>query len=1151
MQDLTDLDLSHNRIADVSPLANLHNLTDLDLSHNRISDVSPLAALENLTHLDIGFNSIQDKSVLFSALSALKNLVSLDLSAIHISDVSPLAALENLTHLDLSITQISNVSSLAALKNLIVLNLYGNQISDVAPLTALENLKELDLSNNRISVSPLAALENLTVLDLSNTGISDISPLAALKNLWRLYLSENRISDVAPLAALKNLLELKLDENHILDFSPIADLIPNLKIYENSNQAALVAAADPEAPVQIPDPNLRTYIENELRKSAGARITQAEMATLTSLSPFGIRDLTGLEFAINLRALYLWDEEISDVSALTALENLEELVLTGAQLSDVSALAALENLKVLRLSENRISDVSALATLNNLTRLNLENNAISDVSVIATLENLTELYLANNQLVDVSVLAALNNLTELDLSENQIADVSALAALNNLTRLYLSHNQIADVSRLAALENLTWLSLSENQISDVSVLATLENLIRLYLSHNQISDVAPLGNLHNLTELHLSHNQISDVAPLGNLHNLTELHLSHNQISDVAPLAALENLKELYLSHNQIADASALTALEDLTSVDVTLVPFCLTLDPPDLNNPGQNPEGVHIFNLVVLDSSIWTKADTIYEESLSEGIVLTVRFLNGSKWDQDTVKNYARLWEKHGAVRFKFTTTGTSDINIHFYSGKNSARLGSPGLHDAREGLATMWLTAINQRTILHEFGHALGFIHEHQTPAGSNLDLNQILKDARAKYVEDGLSEEKVEEKLEDNYKRLDAGPSTNFSEFDPESVMLYGGLPLIGGGKTESNDDLSELDKKYMGIFYPKPDPLVSSIRVHGIRDGESIASGTTRTLEVSVRASDGSRIPDKAVAFSWSDTKWGVFASAAFTHTLAQTDKSGGAAKTKVTFTGQNDHVIISVKVAGSTLKEDFKIFVKGKPAVSLTQEIDFRIDAEHELWGDKRDWYETIYIEPPIDGARVTITNVEVSGKAVDQGRIKWWNPLCWCWKYGPWGTAGVYEDRTVTHNAASTSEYEKNYVTIYGWVEDGLYQHASVEVTGTIHYEYVAAAPSAWAELPQETSLLHNYPNPFNPETWIPYHLAAPADVTLTIYAVNGQVVRRLDLGYQAAGFYRSRARAAYWDGRNHVGERVASGIYFYTLTAGDFAATRKMLIMK
>ncbi|MDE0401755.1 MAG: T9SS type A sorting domain-containing protein, partial [Candidatus Poribacteria bacterium] len=101
------------------------------------------------------------------------------------------------------------------------------------------------------------------------------------------------------------------------------------------------------------------------------------------------------------------------------------------------------------------------------------------------------------------------------------------------------------------------------------------------------------------------------------------------------------------------------------------------------------------------------------------------------------------------------------------------------------------------------------------------------------------------------------------------------------------------------------------------------------------------------------------------------------------------------------------------------------------------------------------------------------------------------------------------------------------------------------------ALIPKETALLPNYPNPFNPETWIPYQLTKPADVTLTIYTVNGQVVRRLVLGHQAPGMYHSKARAAYWDGRNAVGEAVASGIYFYTLTAGDFTATRKMLIRK
>ena len=106
-------------------------------------------------------------------------------------------------------------------------------------------------------------------------------------------------------------------------------------------------------------------------------------------------------------------------------------------------------------------------------------------------------------------------------------------------------------------------------------------------------------------------------------------------------------------------------------------------------------------------------------------------------------------------------------------------------------------------------------------------------------------------------------------------------------------------------------------------------------------------------------------------------------------------------------------------------------------------------------------------------------------------------------------------------------------------------------APLAQKHLPKETALLVNYPNPFNPETWIPYQLATPADVSLTIYDIQGGVVRDLDLGHQRAGMYQTRARAAYWDGRNAVGEPVASGVYFYTLTAGDFTATRKMLILK
>ena len=98
---------------------------------------------------------------------------------------------------------------------------------------------------------------------------------------------------------------------------------------------------------------------------------------------------------------------------------------------------------------------------------------------------------------------------------------------------------------------------------------------------------------------------------------------------------------------------------------------------------------------------------------------------------------------------------------------------------------------------------------------------------------------------------------------------------------------------------------------------------------------------------------------------------------------------------------------------------------------------------------------------------------------------------------------------------------------------------------------PDKTHLLPNYPNPFNPETWIPYHLANPSEVQITIYDTRGTVVRHLDLGHQQEGYYTSRSRAAYWDGCNDIGEKVSSGIYFYQLQADNISLLRKMLILK
>ncbi len=130
------------------------------------------------------------------------------------------------------------------------------------------------------------------------------------------------------------------------------------------------------------------------------------------------------------------------------------------------------------------------------------------------------------------------------------------------------------------------------------------------------------------------------------------------------------------------------------------------------------------------------------------------------------------------------------------------------------------------------------------------------------------------------------------------------------------------------------------------------------------------------------------------------------------------------------------------------------------------------------------------------------------------------------------------------------WLRDA--KAANADPAGIAALErLLAALTRVEAPPPKETVLLANYPNPFNPETWIPYQLSDPAEVTVSIYALDGKLVRTLELGQMPAGVYQIRSRAAYWDGRNAQGEPVASGVYFYTLRAGDFSATRKMVIRK
>ena len=197
--------------------------------------------------------------------------------------------------------------------------------------------------------------------------------------------------------------------------------------------------------------------------------------------------------------------------------------------------------------------------------------------------------------------------------------------------------------------------------------------------------------------------------------------------------------------------------------------------------------------------------------------------------------------------------------------------------------------------------------------------------------------------------------------------------------------------------------------------------------------------------------------------------------------------------------------------------------------------------------------------IEVYGKTKFRGGTREWKDTLTF--QNPFSIVQVSDIELLTSTGTASvdgwTRINDRSIKLWGEIEDGWFLRGRMWViVRTLYFNDVEALPErnaaqAPSVLPTETSLLPNYPNPFNPETWIPYQLAKPADVNVSIYATDGKLVRTLTLGHKQAGIYHDKAHAAYWDGKNKQGEPVASGIYFYTLKAGDFTATQKMLIQK
>ena len=792
-----------------------------------------------------------------------------------------------------------------------------------------------------------------------------------------------------------------------------------------------------------------------------------------------------------LRRLDAENRGIRDLTGIQYATNLNELFLKNNQISNLSPIANLIELRTLNFHGNSISDLSPVKGLKNLTYLRLWGNGLlSDLSPIAGLTNLEYLRVAFSSISDLSPVAGLTSLKELYVTDGNVSDLSPIAGLINLEHVDLGNNIAPDLSPLAGLVNLKSITTWGNPISDLSPLARLRNLEAIFFGGAEVSDLSPLAGLTGLKELYFPLNNISDVSPLTGLVGLTHLNLKDNDISDISPLAGLTNLKWMAVNNNEISDFSPLDRLREKTKL--------VWHSNPGFPKGGPKIEGPWLW-VVLPDTKLDNGTDLIAEASggrVTEEGVATHGATKGMPVGDG-------VWTTH-----KLPPTGWNNIeDMLKRTPPDGVIYGTVFLYSPRQQDTTMFVGSIhgvkvwlNGTLVLENLGGWWNNNYSTLLPVTLRQGKNVL-------FVAVGTRSDEKSNSF------FGFEPGTEYTVAIPGVGYAFSETPIRLGDKFTLNiraENVFNLSGWQFDIAF---DPSV--LEAVGVSEGDFLKSDGGTTFFQSGRIDN---------------------AAGKITGLIAGRISEGGASG------------------SGSLLQVEFKAESEGETELTL-EDFEFgSITGENIPAG-------------PLE-IRITVAERLVTGDVNRDGRVSILDLILVAQQLGSRvppnsavdingdGMVNIFDLTLVAQGIAGAAapaikrvDNERDRNLIETWIT-----LARLEDDGSIAFRQGIANLQILLDsliVPQETALHANYPNPFNPETWIPYQLAAPAEVTLMIYDMSGGVVRRLELGHQMAGMYRNRSRAAYWDGRNQRGESVASGLYFYTLKAREFVATRKMLIRK
>ena len=778
----------------------------------------------------------------------------------------------------------------------------------------------------------------------------------------------------------------------------------------------------------------------------------------------------------------------------------------------------------------------------------------------------------------------LQRLTGLVVLGSDISNLQGLQHARNLEFLHISNSNLRDLAPLENLVSLKVLKLYENQISDIAPLAKLTNLEEVDLSANEIRDILPLAGLVNLRMLYLSANQIEDIIPLSRLVSLQRLDLENNLITDIAPLKNLVSLEFLSIYANAVDESQLLQlALPNIGICDLPRLPVEDRIE--DREYPSVFAAWANIINLPTLSKSdryahhdLWFGSNELgLEFAVTDNGIHLVGNLREAKRQREELlaqnPNIVML------VTIPYYTVNADAYPEDWVSWLRDAE--GNRIHD--EGwwasLLDFTLPETQKWTLEHVeavagCGLFDGIFLDHWSEGRRlrgyrTLEEEHVARDKILQGIRDAVGEDflVMVNTNRDKIPRWAEYVNGTFMETLPGITFGF----LQGAGYTRT--DLLEIEETLVWSEKNFREPRINGLEGWGLikeppdspRNRQWMRLFTTMSLTLS----------DGYVLY--------VIGSASFFHEHYWYNSFLPESHDKHSHVHDHDHYWYSfwdadlgrpIGAKGQLYENREGLFIREFTngwAVynrsSKEQQIQLPEEVSGVASGVKNKRWHTV---PDLDGEIFLKSTAEVSDLADvnADGAVNVLDLVLVAQHLGesvpPDSEVDVNGDGIINvldlilvaqhlggQNAAAAPAIiadTPDAAIIQAWIEQ-----AQIEDDGSIAFQQgIANLQRLLTSLiPEETMLLANYPNPFNPETWIPYHLANPSEVTIIIYDTRGSIIRRLELGHQREGYYTRRSRAAYWDGRNAVGERVASGVYFYQFQADNLSLLRKMVILK